>query len=67
MVLSMATGAKHPIDRKMRWNFGDSRGTSLSLDGVFGSEGGCRRRILRWKRAVASPQTQLANLLQGLH
>jgi hypothetical protein len=32
MVLSMATGAKHPIDRKMRWNFGDSRGTSLSLD-----------------------------------
>ena len=28
----MARGAKHPIDREMRWNFGDSRGTSLSLD-----------------------------------
>jgi hypothetical protein len=32
MVTSMAAGAKHPIDREMRWNFGDSRGTSLSLD-----------------------------------
>ena len=32
MVTSMATGAKHPIDREMRWNFGDSRSTSLSLD-----------------------------------
>jgi hypothetical protein len=28
----VARGAKHPIDREMRWNFGDSRGTSLSLD-----------------------------------
>jgi hypothetical protein len=28
----MATEAKHPIDREMRWNFGDSRSTSLSLD-----------------------------------
>ena len=28
----MAKGAKHPIDEEMRWNFGDSRGTSLSLD-----------------------------------
>jgi hypothetical protein len=28
----MATGAKHPIDREMRWTFGDSHGTSLSLD-----------------------------------
>ena len=28
----MATGAKHPIDLEMRWNFGDSRSTSLSLD-----------------------------------
>ena len=28
----MARGAKHPIDREMRWNFGDSRGTTLSLD-----------------------------------
>ena len=28
----MSTGAKHPIDREMRWNFGDSRGSSLSLD-----------------------------------
>jgi hypothetical protein len=32
MVTSMARGAKHPIDRETRWNFGDSRGTSLSLD-----------------------------------
>ena len=32
MVTSMARSAKHPIDREMRWNFGDSRGTSLSLD-----------------------------------
>ena len=33
MVTSMgAAGAKHPIDLEMRWNFGDSRGTSLSLD-----------------------------------
>ena len=28
----MGTRTKHPIDREMRWNFGDSRGTSLSLD-----------------------------------
>ena len=28
----MARAAKHPIDREMRWNFGDSRSTSLSLD-----------------------------------
>jgi hypothetical protein len=27
-----AAGAKHPIDLEMRWNFGDSRSTSLSLD-----------------------------------
>jgi hypothetical protein len=32
MVTSMATGAKHPIDLEMRWNFGDSRSTSLSLN-----------------------------------
>jgi hypothetical protein len=32
MVTSMAAGAKHPIDREMRWNFGDSRSTPLSLD-----------------------------------
>ena len=32
MVISMASGTKHPIDREMRWNFSDSRGTSLSLD-----------------------------------
>ena len=32
MVTSMARGAKHPIDREMRWNFSGSRGTSLSLD-----------------------------------
>ena len=25
-------GAKHPIDLETRWNFGDSRSTSLSLD-----------------------------------
>jgi hypothetical protein len=29
---SIATGAEHPIDLEMRWNFGDSRSTSLSLD-----------------------------------
>jgi len=28
----MARGTKHPIDGEMRWNFGDSRGTTLSLD-----------------------------------
>ena len=28
----MATGAEHPIDLEMRWNFGDSRTTPLSLD-----------------------------------
>jgi hypothetical protein len=32
MVTSMARGAKHPINREMRWNFGDSPSTSLSLD-----------------------------------
>src|SRR6202162_53220 len=32
MVISMARSAKHPIDREMRWNFGDSRGTPLSVD-----------------------------------
>src|SRR5580700_6175771 len=31
----MATGSKHPIDLEMRWNFGDSRSTSLSLDEFF--------------------------------
>jgi rRNA-processing protein FCF1 len=28
----MTPGSKHPIDLEMRWNFGDSRSTSLSLD-----------------------------------
>ena len=28
----MVRGAKHPIDREMRWNFGDSRAAFLSLD-----------------------------------
>jgi hypothetical protein len=28
----IATGSKHPIDLESRWNFSDSRGTSLSLD-----------------------------------
>jgi hypothetical protein len=28
----MAREAKHPIDREMRWNFGDSRSTPVSLD-----------------------------------
>ena len=28
----MAAGSKHPIDLEMRWNFGDSHSTSLSLD-----------------------------------
>ena len=28
----MAAGSKHPIDLEMRWNFGDSRSTPLSLD-----------------------------------
>ena len=28
----MVTGAKRPIDLEIRWNFGDSRRTSLSLD-----------------------------------
>src|SRR6266478_2642714 len=32
MVTSMATGSKRPIDLEMRWNFGDSHSTSLSLD-----------------------------------
>ena len=32
MATGIATGSKHPIDREMRWNFGDSRSTSLSLD-----------------------------------
>jgi hypothetical protein len=32
MVTNLATGAKHPIDREMRWNFAHSRGSSLSLD-----------------------------------
>ena len=31
----MAREAKHPIDREMRWNFGDSRSTPLSLDEFF--------------------------------
>jgi hypothetical protein len=28
----MTKRAEHPIDRGMRWNFGDSRATTLSLD-----------------------------------
>jgi hypothetical protein len=32
MVLSVATGAKHPIDRKTHWNFGDPHGHPVSLD-----------------------------------
>ena len=32
MVTGIATGSKHPINLEMRWNFGDSRSTSLSLD-----------------------------------
>ena len=32
MATSMARSAKHPIDGEMRWNFGDSRLTPLSLD-----------------------------------
>jgi hypothetical protein len=32
MATGMAAGSKHPIDLESRWNFGDSRSTSLSLD-----------------------------------
>jgi len=32
MVTKLSSGVKHPIDRKMRWNFAPSRSTSLSLD-----------------------------------
>jgi hypothetical protein len=32
MVTSIVTGSKHPINLEMRWNFGDSRSTFLSLD-----------------------------------
>ena len=32
MLTSMAKGSKHLIDLESRWNFGDSRSTSLSLD-----------------------------------
>src|SRR5271166_6173597 len=32
MATGIATGSNHPIDLEMRWNFGDSRSTSLSLD-----------------------------------
>ena len=32
MATSMARGDKHPIGREIRWNFGDSRSTFLSLD-----------------------------------
>jgi hypothetical protein len=32
MATGMAAGAKHPLDLEMRWNFGDSRSTSHSLD-----------------------------------
>src|ERR1700693_2763896 len=32
MVTSMATGAKQSGSQETRWNFGDSRSTSLSLD-----------------------------------
>jgi hypothetical protein len=32
MATGIATGSKHPMDREMRWNFGDSRSTFLSLD-----------------------------------
>ena len=32
MATGIATGSKHPINLEMRWNFGDSRSTSLSLD-----------------------------------
>ena len=39
MATSMAKGAKHPIDREMRWNFGDSRSTSLSLDEFLAQKG----------------------------
>jgi hypothetical protein len=28
----MTKRAEHPIDQEMRWNFGNSRGTSISLD-----------------------------------
>jgi hypothetical protein len=32
MATGMAAGSKHPIDLETRWNFGDSRSASLSLD-----------------------------------
>ena len=32
MATGMAAGSNHPIDVEMRWNFGDARSTSLSLD-----------------------------------
>ena len=65
----MARGAKHPIDREMRWNFGDSRGTSLSLDEFLAQKEAAGVEFFAGKEPwlVGSPQTQLANLLQGLH
>src|ERR1700736_4260116 len=32
MATGVAAGSNHPIDLEMRWNFGDSRNTPLSLD-----------------------------------
>ena len=32
MATAFATGSKHPINQEMRWNFGDSRSSFLSLN-----------------------------------
>ena len=69
MATGIATGSKHPIDQEMRWNFGDSRSTSLSLDEFLAQKEADGVEFFAGKEPWLKglQQTQLANLFQGLH
>jgi hypothetical protein len=56
-------------DQEIRWNFGNSRSTSLSLDEFLAQKEADGVEFFAGKEPwlVGSPQTELANLLPGLH
>ena len=69
MPTGMAAGSKNPIDLETRWNFGDSRSTPLSLEEFLDQKEAEGVEFFAGKEPwlKGSQQTQLANLLQGLH
>jgi len=60
----MSTGAKHPIDLETRWNFGDSRGTSLSLDEFLAQKEAAGVEFFAGKEPFAQFQEECLQMIE---